>query len=171
MIPNFDDSSKEETKDFSVSDSLKTYENSGSVVSFDSSDLDVSYDSKDSAPQIEEVEDQINAAIEPFLRKQTSLNDTAKKGKKSMSELDYLMLKYLSKSQQNSANLIRKKITFINDEDYIKDLQKDINKIAREEGVKPKRARLERFEFLKVMKKDELFTVLVGLVPVIKIED
>lgn len=37
--------------------------------------------------------------------------------------------------------------------------------------MKPKHARLERFEFLKVMNKDELFTVLVGLVPVIKIED
>ena len=49
--------------------------------------------------------------------------------------------------------------------------QRLLDQLAAENGTKPKKARIDDFEFLRIMTEQELQVVLIALLPIIRLEE
>ena len=59
----------------------------------------------------------------------------------------------------------------VNKPEYLQAKQQKLNSEAEALGEEPAKARLEEYEFLKIMNEDELDSVLLAMLPVIKLEE
>ena len=69
------------------------------------------------------------------------------------------------------AQLIRDKLICVNQPEYIEEKQRLMDEIAEETGERPRKAKVDDFEYLRIMSEAELQVVLIALLPVIKLEE
>ena len=69
------------------------------------------------------------------------------------------------------AQVIKEKMICVNDPSYLEQKQQLLDKMAQETGQRPKRAIIEKFEYLRIMSEAELQVVLIALLPIIKLEE
>jgi hypothetical protein len=67
--------------------------------------------------------------------------------------------------------LIRDKLICVNQPEYIEEKQRLLEEIALETGENPRKAKVDEFEYLRIMSEAELQVVLIALLPVIKLEE
>ena len=67
--------------------------------------------------------------------------------------------------------MIKEKLLCVNKPEYIEEKQNILDKIGLQNGETPARAKIEEFEYLRVMSEVELQVVLIALLPIIKLEE
>ena len=111
----------------------------------------------------------LEGAIGGILRKQTTLAKMAKK--KNISALERQVNEHLAKIKVVGATLIREKLMCVHEPQYLEEKQNLLNQIAQDNGTKPKKAKIEEYEYLMIMNETELQVALLALLPVIKLEE
>jgi len=76
----------------------------------------------------------------------------------------------LIKFQVESSELVNDKMRIVNRPDYLEEKQEQMNKNAEITGTIPQIAQIEEYEFLRIMQENELQTVLLAMLPIIKID-
>lgn len=102
----------------------------------------------------EQVGTELDGVIGGLLRKQTQLNLQA--SKKGVSLIEQNVAQVLAKFKAAGAALIHEKFLCVHQPEYLQEKQHLLNQIALEQGTKPEKAKIDEFEFLRVMNEAEL---------------
>lgn len=77
----------------------------------------------------------------------------------------------MSKIKLTGAQLIQEKIILVNKPEYMEEKQRILDQIADKDGTPRQKARLEKFEYLRIMTEGELHITLLALLPVLSLEE
>lgn len=94
----------------------------------------------------DELQNEINWLLGPLQVQIQKLQQTAKR--KASSKLDKALSLELARVKTIGAQLMFDKITMVHSEEYLEHKQALLNELAAESGERPRKARIETFEFL-----------------------
>ena len=91
--------------------------------------------------------------------------------KRNQNPIDKKLNSELATLKLEGAQKIRDKMLEVNQPEYLSAKQLELNLAAEATNEKPQKAKLEEYEYLKIMNEAELNAVLLALLPVIKLEE
>ena len=91
--------------------------------------------------------------------------------KKNTTLFDQTLIRRLTIISRESAAIIKQKMETIYTVEYIQEKQRKVCQEAEKNGLRAQKAKIDRFEYLSVMTEPELQQVLLGILPVVKIEE
>ena len=77
----------------------------------------------------------------------------------------------LAEIKRKGFEKIAEQLHVVNSPDYLIEKQRLLDQLAEENGTRPKRARIDEYEFLRVMTEEDLTAVLVAHLPIVCLED
>ena len=116
-----------------------------------------------------QVGQRIRNVIGSLLEKQKTFAKIAKK--RNLNPIDKKLNEELASLKLEGAELIKDKMIQVNQPQYLQAKQAELDMAAHMSDAKPQKARLEEYEFLRIMDEQELNAVLLALLPVIKLEE
>jgi len=69
------------------------------------------------------------------------------------------------------AQVIQEKLLMVNQPEHLEEKQRLLDEITEEEGAPRQTAKVDEYEFLKVMSESDLHSTLLALLPVLSLEE